>query len=281
MRKYLGAIGVALVAGVLALPGAALAETVEPRPIPADLVGADGKVVTVPIRAGGTAPVTLGVSGNGIAPVKGAVVQVHVLNDLDLPRTFGNCWYYVDSNLDGAWCRVEQTIDVHGFYRLAGFEVAATPDATADRVGSVITQWYGPEYGADRGGIEGLAKASDRGGAAPVRGTGTTLSLEPVEKLSATPGRAIGLAYLRLVSPTTSPTATSAPATTSAARPDQQGEGQPGEGQQGQGEDGRGEGGGLALTGSKSAVLAGAGVLLVGLGFVGFLVARRRTRFVA
>jgi hypothetical protein len=60
------------------------------------------------------------------------VVNIPVVDDLDLPRDFTNCRYYVDSNLDGAWCEFDQELPVGGTRRgpITSPEQALTPSAT-------------------------------------------------------------------------------------------------------------------------------------------------------
>ena len=103
MKTILRAAGAAfLTAGVLAVPS--VAHAAEDAPLFGALTERDaaGKSVVYPIRPGESVPVVLGVTNRGTAPSAGVVVNVRVFNDLNLPKAFTNCLYYVDSNLDGA-----------------------------------------------------------------------------------------------------------------------------------------------------------------------------------
>lgn len=43
-------------------------------------------------------------NNTNISVVDGLVLNVTVTGDLFLPRTFGNCWYYLNGDTKGAWC---------------------------------------------------------------------------------------------------------------------------------------------------------------------------------
>ncbi|MDR7273817.1 LPXTG cell wall anchor domain-containing protein [Catenuloplanes atrovinosus] len=268
---------VALTVGALAVPAAAQAAAAPAVLGTATDVDAAGKPIPFPIQRGESVPVTVGVHNYGAEPVSGVLVRIYALNDLDLPKDFTNCRYFTDSNLDGAWCSFDGELAAGGTYATAQFEIAATPDAQPDRVQSVIFSWT-PKAEADLGGdIDALAAADSSGGVVPVAGTKTALTLAPrALTVPAQPSR-VGFAYPRLVTPSATASPTASPAATAsgtaaAPAPTSTPTSAPAPG---------GEGGGLPVTGANTAVIAGVGALLVLAGTIGFLLARRRTRFIS
>jgi hypothetical protein len=135
-----------------ALPAAALAA---PDPDPAKLVGvteldpATGRAKQYFIGRGEVAPNAIVVTNVGDAPVKGVVVQVRILNDLDFAKKYQNCWYAVDSNLDAAWCSFDD--------QLAG---EPTPTATVT-----------PTAGSDGGAPATTPPTTGKGGGLAITGT--------------------------------------------------------------------------------------------------------------
>ncbi|GAA3348011.1 hypothetical protein GCM10020358_64860 [Amorphoplanes nipponensis] len=279
MKTILHALGAALVtAGVLAIPSAA--QAAEDVPLFGALTERDknNNSVVYPIQRGETIPVVLGVTNRGTAPSAGVVVNIRVFNDLNLPRTFTNCRYYTDSNLDGAYCEFDRELPVGGTYALSPFQVSAEPKAE-DFTSSVVFQWFPKDWADKQGGIEKLAGNAGGPGGTPEAGSGGELTLQPQELPVPEQTQRVGFAYVALKTPPTSPTATptstptsaptatptgtvAAPATTPPA-------------------DGGGEGGGLPVTGLNIAAVAGAGVLLLLAGVLAFLFTRRRNKFTA
>jgi LPXTG-motif cell wall-anchored protein len=270
--RALGAI--LLTAGVLAVPSVAQAADADTAKLAAlTELDSAGKVASYPVKPGETVPVVLGVANLGTEPVPGVVVNVRVVNDVDLPKEFGNCQYYVDSNLDGAWCEIDRELAVDETYALASFPVAAAAQARADRWSSVIFQWYSKAWADRQGGIEALAKADSGRGTTPAPGPGADIDLTARDLPVPAEPRAIGFARVKLVLPPTNepspiPTATptSSPATTEpTAAPATT---KPADG----------SGGGLPVTGSQTATVAGIGAALLLGGAAALVVARRRRR---
>jgi LPXTG-motif cell wall-anchored protein len=288
VRLGLGAVVLAAAATAAALPAAALAAP--PATDPATLIAvaerdeATGRNKVYPVKQGETVPALLGVANAGEAPVKGAFLHFRVLDDLDITKKFDNCLYYVDSNLDGAWCKFDEELAVDGTYALSDHFVSTTSDAKADKISAIVFRWLSGEYGTALGGLEGLAdKEGPRDGKATAGTEGTlrlvatplTLNPDPAER------RSINFAYPKLIVPPTVPPATDPTTTPSSATPSPSttptvavpatDPATPG-----------GDGGGLPVTGTQTAAMAGVGGAALLLGGAGYLIAqRRRTRFVA
>jgi LPXTG-motif cell wall-anchored protein len=226
-----------------------------------------GKNRTYLVGQGQDVPAVLGVTNAGGAPVDGLVVHVRVLNDLDFTEKYENCWYAVDSNLESAWCEFGDSLAPGASLAVTGAGIATKPDARAENISSIIHTWISKEHADQRGGVQALADGWAGQGTKAVRGTGAPLALTtPAGELGGL-GGPIGFAGVKLLTPTGEPTATPTPAaTTSPAVP-----GAPG-----------GEGGGLPVTGAGTAAAASVGGVLLLIGAVSYVIARRRrTRFVA
>ncbi|MEU8609274.1 LPXTG cell wall anchor domain-containing protein [Actinoplanes sp. NPDC048791] len=273
--RALGAI--LLTAGVLAVPSVAHAADADTAKLAAlTELDSDGKVTAYPVKSGETVPVVLGVANLGTEPLPGVVVNVRVVNDVDLPKEFGNCQYYVDSNLDGAWCEIDRELAAGKTYALASFPVAAAAQARADRWSSVIFQWYSKAWADRQGGIEALAKADSGRGTTPAPGPGADIDLTVRELPVPAEPRAIGFARVKLVlPPTTEPTAT--PTATATATPTATPTTTEPTAAPATTEPADGSGGGLPVTGSQTATVAGIGAALL-LGGAGALVVARRRR---
>lgn len=271
-RALLGLGSAVLIAAAL-VPTAAFAAPDVP-PLSA-LVDRDetGAVKSVFGKPGDLVAPVVGVANLSAAPIKGAAVQIRVIQGLDLPRTFSNCQYYVDASLEGVWCRLDEELAVNGTYALADFRVAITPDAT--RADAVIIRWITPEEVTAGGGIEALAKRDSRTGQSTA-GTQGTLRLEPRDlPLPAAPNP-IGFASVKVIVPSAPPSAPTTPPISvltplpaeSTAEPTPPADG--------------GDGGGLPVTGAATTSVVGFGVALLILGGATFMTARRRrTRFEA
>jgi LPXTG-motif cell wall-anchored protein len=289
MKKRL-MFGFVLVAGAVAVPSAAYAVPggEEPGFVAVSELDSSGTVVSVPAHAGETVALATGVAYNNRINPRGAVVHIRTVDDVALPKTFTNCWYYTNTNLQGGWCRFEETIQAAQPYELAGFQVTVAPEATG-KLDAVVLQWFGGGYDEQHGGLEALAKAEAGPGTTPGPGDGgKQLLLTKSSRLKMTSGSPTGFAYVHLVEgePTTAP-ATTTPATAPTEQPADVPTtpapvGGVAAGEEPPAASGAGDDGGLPITGSKTAAFAGAGVLLVAAGLAGALVARRRrTRFVA
>ena len=279
MKTILRALGAALVtAGVLAVPSVALAA--EDVPLFGALTerDANGRSVTYPIHRGETIPVVLGVTNRGTAPSAGVVVNIRTFNDLNLPRTFTNCLYYTDSNLDGAWCEFEPELPVGGTYALSPFQVSAEA-AAQDISGSIVFQWFPKDWADKNGGIKKFAERDSGQGSTPVAGTGAKLALEPKELPVPAKTERVGFAYLKLVIPATTPP-TTAPTTAPTSAPTATPTGTDAAPATTPPADG-GSGGGLPVTGINAVAIAGVGGLLLVAGVVAFLFTRRRNKFTA
>lgn len=275
---------VVLAAGVAVLPTAAVAAT-DTATLAAvtEQDPATGKNMKYLVEPGEVVPAAFGVTNLGEAPVKGLVVQLRMLDDLDFATKYDNCWYAVDSNADTAWCEFDDELAVDATLALVGDVVATKPDARADKVTSIMFRWGSKEWADAQGGVQQLAQQYAAQGTTAERGTESGLTLAARElPLPATPER-INFAYAGLVTaptgeptPSASATATAAPTSSAPAGAPTASPAAPGQGGTG------GDGGGLPVTGSNTATVAGAGVALLLLGGAGYLVARRRrTRFVA
>jgi LPXTG-motif cell wall-anchored protein len=276
-------LGVAALATAVAAPGAASAAppAADPHPLfaVAERDEATGRNVSYPVKQGELVPAVLGVANPHPTPVAGAYLNVRVLNDLDFSKKFDNCLYYVDSNLDGAWCKFDEELAVDGTYVPSDFFVSTAPNAAADKVQAIIFRWYSGAYGDAAGGLQGLVDRERPLDGPATPGTDGTLRLK-AQALTLHPDpaerRNINFAYPKLIVPATpsptvgtpSPTAVPTAIPTAAPTTDAPAPG--------------GEGGGLPVTGTQTATLAGVGGAVVLLGAVGYVVARRRrTRFVA
>jgi hypothetical protein len=234
-------------------------------------------------------------------------IKISVDGDLDLPRSFSNCAYFVNGTIKGAWCAFEDTIQSGMAYELSPLMVTVLPQAKAELLDAVGFEWYGREYGADLGGIAGLAEREGAPGTKPVKGPGT-LRLVKSKRLVPRVGPSFGFVNLTLVqgppgkpprtakpsmTPTTRPAVT--PATKPTTQPDTGSTTTPTDPAP-TGADApaaappappptdlpSGSVGPLAFTGSKTAAVGGAGIFLIGAGlFVAVLMRRRGTKFVA
>ncbi|MEH0844016.1 LPXTG cell wall anchor domain-containing protein [Micromonospora sp. CPCC 205711] len=286
------AVAAAIVAtSAVALPGAAVAAPAPGDPAKLAAVTerdpATGRNMTYRVGPGEVAPVVLGVTNVGDAPVTGLVAQVRVFNDLDPAGRYENCWYAVDSNADSAWCEFPDQLAVDATLAITAPVVATAPNAQPDRLPAVVFRWLSKEWVDAHGGVQAYADGSAGQGTTAQRGTEGTLTLEARSLPLTESKNSINFAYVGLTTPptgqptptatatasptpssTASATPTGAPATAPTAAPVTPGDG--------------GAGGGLPVTGAQTATVAGVGAALLLLGAAGYLVARRRrTRFVA
>ncbi|MEV0724957.1 LPXTG cell wall anchor domain-containing protein [Micromonospora purpureochromogenes] len=232
------------------------------------------------VGPGEDVPAVLGVTNLGDAPVDGLVVQVRILNDLDYTKKYENCWYAVDSNQETAWCEFDQELAPGASLAVTGVGISTRTDAQAENISSIIHRWVSKEYADARGGVQALADQWAGQGTKAVRGTDTALTLTAPDGQLGGLGGPIGFVGVELVTPPTgepTPTPTATPSATPTATPTvaptaapSASSGVPG-----------GEGGGLPVTGAGTATVAGVGGALLLLGGAGYLIARRRTRFVA
>jgi LPXTG-motif cell wall-anchored protein len=262
MKMYLRALGAAaMTAGVLAVPSVASAADDAPRFAALSERDDAGRAVSYPIRRGESVAVVLGVANVGTAAAAGVVVNVRVFDDVDLPRTFTNCQYYVDSNLEGAWCEIDQELAAgNGTYALSPFQVAAAREARADHLPAIVFQWFPKDWADENGGIAELAKKDSGQGTTPAAGTESALGLVAKPLVIPAETSRVGFAYVKLATPSTpSPSPSGSPPAAPATTPPASG-----------------SGGGLPVTGADARTAGIAGAALVIAGVVAFLVARRR-----
>jgi hypothetical protein len=221
--------------------------------------GEPGKRVAVPIE----------VTNKGTKPVKGAVMRVLGTGDLEIAGRYTNC-EYSDQN-DEVFCRFDEELAASATYVLSESPLAlqAEADTTknhpysahlwtrddADEAGSLSKLAYHTLTPGTSGVLRLVRKpAADRVRALTTDSNGANnIAFGAVKPIPAAPG---GI----------KPTATAPSASASAAPALAAG----------------GSGGGLPVTGVEVTAIAGAGAALLGLGGVGYLLARRRrTRFVA
>ncbi|MEV6345649.1 LPXTG cell wall anchor domain-containing protein [Actinoplanes sp. NPDC051851] len=256
---------VLMTAGLAALPGAAFAAE--------GVVFSAQTGASVPVHPGETVPVPLGVANVGDQDAAGIVINIRVVNDVELPTTFSNCRYYIDSNVEGAYCRFDTTITPEKVYRVDGFRVSTTAAATT--VTPVIFQLLTLETAEKLGGIDALAADAAGQGNPVVTGTGAATTLAVSDLTLQRENATVGFASLTLIlpsapasasSPATASASASASASTTATAATTSGE----------------DGGGLPVTGSDTTTIVGAGTGILALGLIGIVLARRRrTRFVA
>ncbi|GIE96569.1 hypothetical protein [Paractinoplanes rishiriensis] len=224
---------------------------------------AAGKPLVYPISRGETIGLNLGVANLGTAPAEGVVLRVRAYDDLDLPRLFTNCQYYVDANLEGAWCEFPQTVPAdRSTYALTQFKVAATADAEAKTTKTTQVEWFPKEWSDRQGGIAEIAKKHSGQGTTPAAGTESALTLTPAEMtIPAETSHAI-FVHTNLVTTPSSPTpapSSSGPAIAAPGTPEE-----------------------LVITGSATTAVVAVGGALVLAGVLGLVVARRRrTSFTA
>ncbi|GAA2624521.1 hypothetical protein [Paractinoplanes durhamensis] len=305
MKKHAAVLFAAAAAGGFAAPGVASATT--PLPVVA-LSNSDefGGLQYSDIRPGGTAVVRAGVKVIGpSAPGTVVVVKLSVTSNLDLPKSFTNCFYF---SRTGAWCSLPDATEVGKSYELDGLAVAAPAGSASPGLatGLLTHQWLT----GDSGGAERLASTEGT----PVRGTGGVLHLKASTALTGSDGSANGTAGVRFPPPSvptgpkevptikTSPgvptkpqdipdTQTSDPVTdiakpvptgsrTTSAAPAAPA---PADSTTATTEAAAADTGGLPLTGSSLAPWAGAALMLFSAAGLVFLHVRRRrtTRFVA
>lgn len=247
-------------------------------------VDAAGKPVVHQVKPGEIVPATIGVANVTDAPIQGAVVNIRSVNDSDLLDGFGNCAYYTNSNLDGAWCEFDTELAPGATYALSGDFISVTDQPTY-KASTVNFRWYSRAYAAEHNGIDGLAKSASGSATQPHRGSGAPITLTPRDLVRREEPAFLNFVYLTVAAPPSSPSASaSAPSSptppspagptpssssttpTPAATPT----------------DTSGTGGGLPVTGTNTTLVAVAGAALLLAGAVGYAVARRRrTRFIA
>jgi hypothetical protein len=192
VAAYLAAIG------VLVSPPAAMA-------IPGEVDGyvAVNQPGSVAIHQGETVPVTTGVFYNAhLYSFDGAIMHVSVAGDLNLPRAFTNCWYYVNRDTKGAWCLFTNTLIAGTVYQPTPFTVAADRYARADRVGDIAVAWDYLSGAPDMSALERLAAQDSGPGTALIQGSSGTLGLTPATQLTITgTGPANGTAHVHLIGP--------------------------------------------------------------------------------
>jgi len=215
--------------------------------------------LTYPVRRGEPVRAPLGVINVDNAPVRGLVAGVRALGDLEFARRYRNCWYTVNGDADIAWCSFDVVLPADGGLVIAAPMVAAEQHAQADKVRTIPFRWASRRWADARGGLRNVVNHFRAPGATVTRGTGGTLTLQRRRLPTAdirTAGNSIFVELIDGPAATTaaSPSPTGSPATT------------------------LGSGGGLPVTGSQPARMAGLGGTLLLTGIVAYLIARRRRR---
>ncbi|BFU46057.1 LPXTG cell wall anchor domain-containing protein [Krasilnikovia sp. MM14-A1004] len=287
--RSLLSVSAAVLVGALSLsPAAHAAEGDTDRLIALTAQNPTENGTSYEVKPGGTVAVEAGVANLDDKPVTGLVVHLWFIgSEQRLTDNFSNCQYYLDGTRQGAWCEFDQELAAGGKYSLPPLHVSVPDDAKETR--TLVEVVFPKEYADSRGGIAALAKSDgDKPGAA---GTGAAARL--VEGTNLTPSKhtaSVSFIYFHLNLPTapTGPSAHATPSTpasvsatpTSAAPTSATPTSAGATAAAGQG--GGTNTGGLAVTGSNVAVVAGVGaVLLVG-GVAAFLLTRRRRdRFTA
>jgi LPXTG-motif cell wall-anchored protein len=283
--RTLLSVSAVVLAGVVGLAPAAFAADADPAHLNA-LTAHDPTQngVLYPVKPGETIPVEAGVANLGDKPVSGVVVHLWFIgSEQRLTDNFSNCQYYLDGTTQGTWCEFDQPLAAGAKYSLPALHVAVPERAAETR--TLVENVYSKEYADSKGGLAALAALDSRPGTFPlVPGTGAKAAL--TEGSDLTPAKypgATSFIYFHLILPSASPSSstsaspsasvssgsTSAPATTASTA---SASGPAGAGGQGGGTGG----GGLPLTGSNTAVVAGAGALLLVGGAAAFLLTRRR-----
>jgi hypothetical protein len=225
---------------------------------PAVQDGERGKVV----------PGVIGVRNAGDAAVDGLVVELRLADeDMVFAKRYDNCWYALQGKPDSAWCEFDRALAPGATLKLADGVAIATQQILGDITKDIRFHWVSAGWAEGHGGIRDLAEMSATPGTGVVRGTEGTLTLE-TGPAALKPGLTGPVDYILFTVPPLGDPATTPPATPPAT---------PGTGT------GNGEGGGgLPITGTQTAVIAGVGGGLLAAGLIGYATARRRrTRFVA
>ena len=258
-----------------AFPGAAAAAPPDPAQLEAVTEQVEGELyskVVHPVHRGEEVVAPLGVISVQNAPVRGLVAQVQARGDLEFTHHYHNCWYTTGPDGPMAWCEFDATLPGHGGLTLATTMLSVRADAVPERVSGVPFRWQSRSWADARGGLRKVIDAGKLPGAAVTRGAEARVGLQK-RALPMADVRANGnTALLKLVdgpppSPTATPSASSSPSpspsATSSPTPAATG-------------DTGGAGGGLPVTGDRTAMVAGVGVLLLTGGLAGLLAGRRR-----
>ncbi len=197
------------------------------KAIPGEVDGyiALNQSASVAIHQGETVPVTTGVLYSAhMYSIDGAIMHVSVAGDLNLPRTFTNCWYYVNRDTKGAWCLFTNALMSGTVYQSAPLAVAADRYAHADKVGDIAVAWDYLAIAPDMTALKRLAAQDSGSGTALIQGSSGTLGLTPATQLTVTGfGPPNGTAHVHLVGPlaqspsTVTPDATPTTAATATA----------------------------------------------------------------
>ncbi|GAA2558919.1 hypothetical protein GCM10010435_32540 [Winogradskya consettensis] len=215
-------------------------------------------------------PGTLGVRNLGSETVHGLVLDVRLSdNGLKFIRLGDNCWFTLEEKPDSAWCSFDTDLAPGATLRVDGaIGTTVAPYLVGDYGKDLRFHWVSKEWADDKGGIAKLAGIDAIENTTATKGTAAAFTLTSgAADLVGTVSRSTG--FVMLFWPPTPDPPSSSPTTSPAPAPG------------GGGDDGE-AGGSLPITGSRTVVVAGAGVLLVIAGLAGFVLARRRrTRFSA
>ena len=282
--RSLLSVSAAVLAGALAVPSAALAAAGDPSHLIA-LTAHDSSQYgsTYDVKPGETVPVAAGVANLGDQVVSGLVVHLWFIgSEQRLTDNFTNCQYYLDGATQGAWCEFDQELAAGGKYSLPPLHVSVPPGAKETR--TLVDIVYSKSYVDSQGGIAALAKTAS-GGRSFTLVPGTGARAELVEGTELSPSKQPGptsFIYFHLLLPSASPSASASTSPSASARPSSPPATATATAAPAPGGQGGGTAGGLAVTGSNTAVVAGLGAaMLVGGAAVFLLSRRRRSRFTA
>ncbi|MEV4706433.1 LPXTG cell wall anchor domain-containing protein [Actinoplanes sp. NPDC049316] len=221
------------------------------------------------VKRGEVVPGVIGVRNAGDAAVDGLVVELRLADDdMIFAKKYDNCWYALEGKPDSAWCEFDRALAPGATLKLGSGVAIATQQRLGDITKDIRFRWAGSGWAQGHGGVHDLAEMSATPGTDVVRGTEGTLTLAAGSP-DLKPGLTGAADYILFTVPPVADEPTTPPATP-AALPATPGTGG-GEG-----------GGGLPITGTQTATVAGVGGGLLVAGLVGYAVARRRrTRFIA
>ncbi|UQU63758.1 LPXTG cell wall anchor domain-containing protein [Couchioplanes caeruleus] len=216
---------------------------------------------------GKVVPGVIGVRNEGDAAVDGLVVELRLADeDMIFARKYDNCWYALRGKPGSAWCEFDRALAPGATLKLGSGVAIATQQRLGDITKDIRFHWVSAGWAEGHGGIRALAGMSATPGTGVVRGTEGTLTLETAPA-NLKPGLTGPVDYILFTVPPVADQPTTTPPATPPATP-------------GTG-DGAG-GGGLPVTGTQTAAIAGLGGGLLAAGLIGYAIARRRrTHFVA
>ncbi|MEV4636376.1 LPXTG cell wall anchor domain-containing protein [Actinoplanes sp. NPDC049548] len=229
------------------------------------------------VRRGDVVRAPLGVISMDDRPVAGLVAQLDLDDRLDFARRYRNCWYTTDAGHDIAWCEFPGVLPAYSGRAITTPVAVAAADAEPGTLQTIGFRWQSKKWADARGGLKRVTAFFAGPGAAVVRGTDGSLTLEKLS-LPTADIRANGNFIRTTVNdeppldPSPTPTSTPSPTPTSTPTPTPTPTRSATTGPAA----GVGAGEELPVTGTPTATLAAAGGLLLALGLVARRIARRR-----